>query len=70
MITYSLSKSFVHNLALNLSKDEGFQSKNVLCLLPPIMVTPSNIEAMPNEDRSGWVHPGSVSEIVYMMTQS
>lgn len=70
MVSYSMSKTFVHSLALNLAKDSNFQNKKVLCLLPPTLDTKANREAMPNEDKTNWVHPDSIAEIMFMMTQS
>lgn len=68
MITYSLSKTFVHGMTLNLTKDENFLNKKVYCLLPPTLYTKTNIESMPKEDTSTWVQPDSLAEITHMLT--
>ena len=69
MLTYALSKNFVHTLNINLAKDPHFvkRNMNVYTILPSTIDTESNRQAMPDADRSSWLEPGKMSEYLYML---
>ena len=69
MLTYALSKNFVHALTLNLAKDEAYKQKNlsVYTILPSTIDTETNRKAMPDADTSQWLEPDKISEYLHMM---
>jgi dihydropteridine reductase len=72
MLTYSLSKNFVHTLNINLAKDPRFIAKgiNVFTILPSVIDTEANREAMPDADKSKWLDPEKISEYLYSLCTS
>lgn len=66
-LAYGLAKTAVHSLALNLSTRESIPSTStVSTILPEIIDTPSNREAMPNADYSKWSNPVSIAGLLKM----
>ncbi len=57
MIAYSMAKTAVHSLALNLSEHAKETGNRVITLLPETIDTESNRQAMPNSDFSKWSKP-------------
>jgi short-subunit dehydrogenase len=72
MLTYALSKNFVHTLNINLAKDPNFVKRqlNVYTMLPSMIDTEANRQAMPDADRSTWLDPAKMSEYLYMLCTS
>lgn len=68
-VAYTLSKSLIFKLA-ELFNAEG-ATKNVLTsvLVPSIIDTPANRQAMPNADFSKWLSPQAISNIIYDVIQ-
>lgn len=68
MITYALSKNMIHNLHLNLSKSKIVQEKNlnVITMLPTVLDTPINRDAMADADKSEWIPLEKLSDLIYM----
>jgi NAD(P)-dependent dehydrogenase (short-subunit alcohol dehydrogenase family) len=61
---YSASKSAVIRLTESLAgelKDSGI---NVNCVVPNVMDTPQNRDAMPDADFTRWVEPAAVAEVI------
>lgn len=66
MIAYSISKTGVHSLALNLA--ETFISygneQRVVTILPETIDTESNRIAMPKSDFTKWAKPIQIAELI------
>ena len=63
MIGYALAKSATHYLAQSMAADEHFpKGATSLAILPTVLDTPANREAMPNEDRSVWTPLSAVAD--------
>lgn len=54
MIAYALAKTTIHSLTLQL---EMPNKAAVITILPEVIDTPSNREAMPKSDFSKWANP-------------
>jgi len=69
MLTYALSKNFVHTLNINLAKDPNFIKRGieVYTILPSTIDTEANRQAMPEADHSTWLDPAKMSEYLYML---
>jgi NAD(P)-dependent dehydrogenase (short-subunit alcohol dehydrogenase family) len=65
VVAYALSKSLIFKLS-ELLNAEG-KSKNVLSsvVVPSIIDTPANRQAMPNADFSKWLSPEKIAAIIY-----
>ena len=62
---YAMSKAATHNLALQMAeKTELPENSTVLTILPQIIDTPDNQEAMPDADKSEWQPPSKIAELV------
>ena len=64
---YAASKAVIVRLTESLAeelKDEGI---TVNCVLPGIIDTPPNREAMPKADRQRWVSPEEIAEIILFL---
>jgi len=64
MIGYSLAKTAVHSLALNLSEQAKESGSRIITLLPETIDTESNRQAMPNADFTKWSKPEQIGELV------
>ena len=60
MIGYSLAKTAVHSLALNLSEQAKESGSRIITLLPETIDTESNRQAMPNADFTKWSKPEQI----------
>ena len=62
---YAMSKSSTHALVMNLSAREDIPpSSRVVCILPTMIDTPANREAMPDADFNEWLPPEKIAELV------
>jgi NAD(P)-dependent dehydrogenase (short-subunit alcohol dehydrogenase family) len=71
MIAYALSKSLVLRLAEVLNEEGKEHGIIASVVIPSIIDTPQNREAMPGADTSKWVNPGEIADnIYYLLTPS
>ncbi len=70
MLSYALTKNFVHNLAFNLNEEESFKGKSVLTILPTVIDTEMNRRDMPDADFSTWIPPLKLAELLFMWNTS
>ena len=64
-LAYSLAKNAVHSLALNMAARTDLSSvATVVTILPSMIDTPANREAMPDADKSEWLSPEGISKLV------
>lgn len=62
---YAMSKASTHALALNLAqRTEIPESSSVCTILPQVIDTPANREAMPDADMSEWAPPDKIASLV------
>lgn len=64
MSAYCVSKGGVRTLTESLAAEVMDSGINVNCIMPSIMDTPMNREAMPDEDYSRWVKTDEVASII------
>ncbi|RKU31402.1 3-oxoacyl-ACP reductase [Candidatus Poribacteria bacterium] len=64
MSAYCVSKGGVKTLTESLSAEVMDSGINVNCIMPSIMDTPMNREAMPDEDYSRWVKTDDVANVI------
>ena len=64
---YSASKSALMRLTESLSAELKPHGVNVNCLLPVIIDTPANRQAMPGSDFSKWIHADSVARVILFL---
>jgi NAD(P)-dependent dehydrogenase (short-subunit alcohol dehydrogenase family) len=67
MGAYSVAKAGVLRLTESMSAELKTEGSNVNCILPGTIDTPQNREAMPSADRSTWVSPTSLAEVIYFL---
>ncbi len=65
---YCVSKGGVRTLTEALAAEVMDSGINVNCIMPSIMDTPMNREAMPAEDHTRWVKPDDVAKIICFLT--
>ncbi len=65
---YCVSKGGVRTLTESLAAEVMDSGINVNCIMPSIMDTPMNREAMPDADHSRWVKPEDVAKVIYFLT--
>lgn len=65
---YCVSKGGVRTLTESLAAEVMDSGLNVNCIMPSIMDTPMNREAMPDEDHTRWVKPEDVAKVIYFLT--
>ncbi|CAG9317355.1 unnamed protein product [Blepharisma stoltei] len=64
-LAFTLMKNATHSLALNMAvRDKISPLATVTTILPDILDTRVNREAMPGENRANWIDPGKVAELV------
>lgn len=63
MLAYSLAKTGVHSLALNLAQELP-ESNSVITILPITIDTPENRKGMPDSDFNTWAKPNHIAELV------
>ena len=62
---YGITKQATHAIALHLAERQDIpKSSNVCCILPTMIDTPANREAMPDENKSGWLPPDKIAELL------
>ena len=67
---YYIAKSATHSLALQMSeRKENPESASVITILPQVIDTAANREAMPNEDHSQWAPPTGISTMLAQWAQ-
>ncbi len=64
MSAYCVSKGGVRTLTESLGAEVMDSGINVNCIMPSIMDTPMNREAMPDEDHSRWVKTDEVADVI------
>lgn len=66
MIAYSISKTGVHSLALNLTETfiQQQADQRVVTILPEVIDTESNRQAMPTSDFTKWAKPQQIAELI------
>lgn len=70
MGAYIASKSAVIRLTETMADELKEQSINVNCVLPSLIDTPANRDAMPDEDFSRWVTPASIAGVMAFLASS
>lgn len=65
---YCVSKGGVRTLTESLAAEVMDSGINVNAIMPSIMDTPANREAMPDEDHSRWVAPTDVAKVICFLT--
>ncbi|MDE0313709.1 MAG: SDR family NAD(P)-dependent oxidoreductase [Candidatus Poribacteria bacterium] len=65
---YCVSKGGVRTLTESLAAEVMDSGINVNAIMPSIMDTPANREAMPDEDHSRWVGTDDVAKVIYFLT--
>ena len=62
---YGTTKQATHSIALHLSERTDIpKSASVCCILPTMIDTQANRDAMPNDDKSSWLPPEKVGELL------
>lgn len=64
MAPYTVTKSAVMRITECMSAELKDQGINVNCVLPSIIDTPQNREAMPDAEFSNWVSPKQLAEVI------
>lgn len=64
MGAYAATKASVIRLTESMSAELAKDGVGVNCVLPTIIDTPQNRDAMPGADTSGWVTPASLADVV------
>lgn len=68
MSAYCVSKGGVRTLTESLAAEVMDSGINVNCIMPSIMDTPMNREAMPDEDYTRWVRTDEVAGVISFLT--
>jgi NAD(P)-dependent dehydrogenase (short-subunit alcohol dehydrogenase family) len=64
MSAYSASKAAVWNLTQSLAREVGGTGITINAVLPSIIDTGANREAMPDADRSRWLAPADIARVM------
>lgn len=64
---YSASKAMVMRLTESMAAELKAKGVNVNCVLPALIDTPDNREAMPKADWSKWVEPASLAGVIQFL---
>ena len=64
---YSASKSAVIRLTESMAAELKGSGMNVNCILPNIIDTPQNRQAMPRADHSHWVKPEALADVILFL---
>ena len=65
---YCVSKGGVRTLTESLAAEVMDSGVNVNAIMPSIMDTPANREAMPDEEHDRWVAPADVAKVICFLT--
>ena len=65
---YCVSKGGVRTLTESLAAEVMDSGINVNCIMPSIMDTPMNRDAMPDEDHTRWVKTDDVAKVICFLT--
>jgi NAD(P)-dependent dehydrogenase (short-subunit alcohol dehydrogenase family) len=68
MGAYAATKAAVVSLTQTLAREGAEKSVNVNAIAPRIIDTPVNREAMPDADRSSWLPPSEIAEVIAFLT--
>ena len=68
MSAYSASKAAVLNLTRSLASELAARRITVNAIVPSMIDTPANREAMPDADRSSWVTPDEIARVVAFLS--
>ncbi|TNV75788.1 hypothetical protein FGO68_gene6037 [Halteria grandinella] len=62
---YGITKSATHALALHLSERTDIPASSTVCTILPTMIdNEANRQAMPNDDKSSWLPPEKIAELL------
>ncbi len=64
MSAYAASKSALLNLTYSLAEELRPDGITVNAIVPTVIDTPANREAMPDADTSSWLHPREIARVV------
>jgi NAD(P)-dependent dehydrogenase (short-subunit alcohol dehydrogenase family) len=67
MGAYAASKAGVHRLTEALAAELADSRITVNAVLPTIIDTPANREAMPDADNSNWIQPQAIAEVIHFL---
>jgi len=59
---YGMAKAATHHLAEDVAAEFAGSSRRVVCILPGMIDTSANREAMPDVDRSSWTSPDAIAD--------
>lgn len=64
LLPYAVSKAALHWLVQGLARELEGTGVRINAVLPGIIDTPANRQAMPSADRSSWVKPESLAKVI------
>lgn len=64
---YAASKGGLMTLTQSLAKELKARRITANAVLPTVLDTPANRRSMPNADRSSWLLPGEVAEVILFL---
>ena len=67
LAAYAASKSGVMRLTESLAEEVKHSGITVNCVMPGMIDTPQNRAAMPDADRSGWVDPAAIADVILFL---
>ncbi len=70
MSAYTASKSVVMNLTESLAAELGPSGIRVNAVLPSIIDTPANRQAMPHANRGDWVQPADIANVMCFLVST
>jgi len=70
MGAYAAAKAGVHRLTESLAAELAKTSVTVNAVLPSIIDTPANRAEMPDADRSSWVTPEAIADVILFLASS
>ncbi len=65
---YSASKAAVINLTQTIAEEVKDHNININVILPSVIDTPANREAMPDADFDSWVKPESIAKVIMFLS--
>lgn len=64
---YAASKAALLRLTETISEEHKLEGVTANCVLPAIIDTPQNRQAMPGEDHSRWTPPADIAEVILFL---